>query len=453
VVLPSSNLKDGAVIGGFNIIRKIGEGGMGSVYLAKQISMNRNVALKVLSKNMTGDKDVIEQFRKEVQLSGKLEHPNIVRAIDAGETEKYYYMAMTYVDGEDYQKALDRKKVVPEAQALNSVIKIAEVLSYAWEKHSLLHKDVKPGNIMINRKDDVFLVDLGIAQSFDFKKKDADGHAFGSPFYMSPEQAQRLNLDWRSDLYSLGATLYHMTVGLPPYDANTVSTIIDMHTSAPFPEPKTRNPSAKLSPDTISLMKKMLAKKAEDRFGSWKEFIDSANAVSAVLKKAPKKKVAPNKPAAQKKNGERFAIFALLSGVAAIGIVCFIIAYKFHVNNINNKALAALQKAENYLSKFPGDYDGALGPFGQALFMSKNTGHHDIAQRRYAEIKKMAEDKSEKLRYFDKKLDEAQIKAAEKQYTEALEILRGIENIDDSSRRKTIGLLIMEIEKIINEQK
>jgi serine/threonine-protein kinase len=452
MVLPSSDLKDGAVIGGFNIIRKIGEGGMGSVYLAKQISMNRIVALKVLSKNMTGDNDVIEQFRKEVQLSGKLEHPNIVRAIDAGETEKYYYMAITYVDGEDYQKALDRKKVIPEAQALNGVIKIAEVLSYAWDKHSLLHKDVKPGNIMINSKGDVFLVDLGIAQSFDFKKKDADGHVFGSPFYMSPEQAQRLNLDWRSDLYSLGATFYHMTVGLPPYDAKTVPTIIDMHTSAPFPEPKTRNPSAKLSPDIVSLMKKMLAKKAEDRFGSWKEFIDSANAVNIVPKKAPKKKIVPNKPAAQKKNGERFAAFALLNGVAAIGIICFI-AYKFHVNRINGKALSALQKAENYLSKFPGDYDGALVPFGQAMFVSKNTEHHNIAQKRYAEIKKMAEDKDEKLRYFDKKLDEAQIRAAEKQYIEALEILRGIENIDDSDRRKTIGLLILEIEKIINEQK
>ncbi|HPN84198.1 MAG TPA: protein kinase, partial [Victivallales bacterium] len=148
LVIPSSVLPPGSFLGGFQIIRKIGEGGMGNIYLAKQISMDRRVALKVLAKEYSSDRSIIGQFKKEVQLSGKLNHPNIVRAIDAGEEGEFFYMATTFVEGEDYEKILYRDGRIPEKKALDVGIKIAGILSYAWDKHGLLHRDVKPGNIM-----------------------------------------------------------------------------------------------------------------------------------------------------------------------------------------------------------------------------------------------------------------------------------------------------------------
>ncbi|HRR28803.1 MAG TPA: protein kinase, partial [Victivallales bacterium] len=320
-------------------------------------------------------------------------------------------------------------------------------------KHNLIHRDVKPGNIMRNKKGEIFLMDLGIAQSFDLRKKQSqDEHILGSPFYMSPEQAQGFHLDWRTDLYSLGATLYHMATGFPPYDAEKVETIVEMHISAPFPDPNKLNPPANLSTSTIKLLKKMLEKKPEDRFESWQDFISSAKKVAAELSGAPAKrslKKIQGKPISQSlPQSTPLSLIHII--VFLISLVAFsFVAYKFFQMNKNSRALKALRKAENYLAKSSNDYEGALPLFEEAAALSRNTPHFDTALRRFKEVKSAVESKEERIKYFDKKFFEAQQKIAEKSYQQAIEILEGIKDIDDPARSKNANDIISQLKKRI----
>ena len=211
-------------------------------------------------------------FNMEIRLSGTLNHPNIIKAIDAGENERCYFMAITYVDGEDFEKLLDRGATVPEKEVFAVALKMADALNYAWEKHGLIHRDIKPGNIIKDKKGEVFLMDMGIAQHMSLGGLKSEKEVLGSPFYMSPEQGQGFPLDWHTEMYSLGATLYHMSVGVAPYDAKEVPRIIEKHIADPFPEPADRNPNISVSETAVEILRKMMAKKAEDRYSSWKEF-------------------------------------------------------------------------------------------------------------------------------------------------------------------------------------
>ncbi len=452
LVIPSTELSAGTVLGGFRIIGKIGEGGMGNVYVAEQTSMGRRVALKVLAKEFSSDQDIIQQFRKEVQLSGKLNHPYIVRAIDAGEEGDFYYMAVTFIDGEDYEKILSREKSIPEAKALAVAIKTAETLAYAWEKHNLLHRDVKPGNIMENRKGEVFLMDLGIAQSFDLRKKDSpEEHVLGSPFYMSPEQAQAAHLDWRTDLYSLGATLYHMASGFPPFDADKVETIVEMHVHSPLPDPNSRTPSPGLSPATVALLNRMLAKKPDERFASWREFISEAQKALDALSRPKPKKFAPRRRMTVAGGGR--TAFSIAHLIALLAILCAFgfIGYKFHQMNKDSKALKSLRRAENFLAKFRNDYEGALPLFEEAAAVSAGTPQQETALKRFNEVKSLAEGREERIKYFDRKFNEAEIKMKEKAYEQALEILESIKDIDDDPRRRNAEDIIAQLRKILKK--
>lgn len=280
VLLQSEDFQPGEVLGGFEIINILGKGGMGYVYLAKQSSMQRLVALKVIMKTLIGktDSNIIDMFNREIQLSGTLSHPNIIKAIDAGENERCYFMAITYVDGEDFEKVLDRGSTVPEKEAFAVALKMADALNYAWEKHGLIHRDIKPGNIIKDKKGEVFLMDMGIAQHMSLGGLKSEKEVLGSPFYMSPEQGQGFPLDWQTDMYSLGATLYHMIVGVSPYDAKEVPRIIEKHILDPFPEPADRNPNISVSKTAVEILRKMMAKKTEDRYSSWKEFEETVGA-------------------------------------------------------------------------------------------------------------------------------------------------------------------------------
>ena len=164
VSLPEKPYAAGTIIGGFEIISLLGQGGMGNVYLANQLSMNRPIALKILLKSLTQDKQAVKQFLNEARVSGKLNHRNIITAIDAGEVDDIYYLATTYIDGKDLEKVLEEETLLEEKKALKIILKIADALSYAWENFGILHKDIKPGNIMYDKKGEVFLMDMGIAQ-------------------------------------------------------------------------------------------------------------------------------------------------------------------------------------------------------------------------------------------------------------------------------------------------
>ena len=297
LLVPAPSIQPGTTIGGFYVERKIGEGGMGQIYVARQLSVDREVALKVLPQAMTSKPELVERFLQEIHLAGRLEHPNIVAVHDAGEDEGFYYFAMSYVRGLTLEVLL-KLGPIPEGEALAIVRKIAGALSYAWNRHQLLHRDVKPANLMLDEDDEPKLLDMGLAKSFAM---DVDltstGLIVGTPAYMSPEQADPLaDVTFRSDMYSLGATLFHMVTGSAPYDGTSARDILRRKVRSDIPSARESLPSVSEASD--ALIKKMMAKRPEDRFASWEELISAIGAamergsapVSAVT---PEPKVCP----------------------------------------------------------------------------------------------------------------------------------------------------------------
>ena len=401
VALPESDLPPGTIIAGYEIVRLIGHGGMGNVYLANQLSMNRLVALKLLLKALTQDKEAVGQFLNEARVSGRLNHRNIITAIDAGEYNGTYYLATAYVDGEDLEKRLDKEGPLLEKQGLEIVLKIGDALCYAWENHGMLHKDIKPGNIIVDSTGEPFLMDMGIAQFIGDVRKGKEEHIFGSPFYMSPEQATGSRLDWSSDMYSLGATLYHMIVGLPPYDAPEVMDIIEMHVSAPFPEPTQRNPNITLSPRTVEILRRMMAKKSEGRYDSWSGFHEAvAEALNGKKpKRASGKKSAPKKKAVAKKKRPKRKQRAPQEGqqqepilkpkeasaaplwiALALILVSAVGGYFYYSQFKESKAKDALSVAKRYYAAHPSDFESAISRLRRAAALAEGTSLEEAAR-------------------------------------------------------------------------
>lgn len=273
--LPRTNFETGTELAGYRIEKVLGSGGMGDIFLATQLSMARTVALKVLPPQVIGDdRKAIDQFLNEVRMTAKFEHSNLVTVFEAGEADGYYYLAMSYIDGEDLDIALDKRTRFAEAEALEIAGKVAGALGYAWDRGRMLHRDIKPSNIMLTRRGEVKLMDLGIARSL---KEPPAGDTrvdlvLGTPFYMSPEQATgRQNLDCRSDIYSLGATVFHLLSGSPPFTASSPAEIMIQHVKAEVPSIRALTPD--VSEGTDALLRRMMAKTPEERFSGWDELL------------------------------------------------------------------------------------------------------------------------------------------------------------------------------------
>jgi serine/threonine protein kinase len=218
-------------IPGYLILGKLGAGAMAVVYKARQLSLDRIVAIKVLPKRFTENKEYVERFYKEGKAAAKLNHANIVQAIDVGEAGGYHYFVMEYVEGKTLYDDLSAGKVYGELEAINVIIQVAEALKHA---HSvgLIHRDVKPKNIMINKEGIVKLADMGLArQTTDFEAaKMEKGKAYGTPYYISPEQIRgEIDVDERADIYGLGATFYHLVTGRVPFMADDPMEVMRKH--------------------------------------------------------------------------------------------------------------------------------------------------------------------------------------------------------------------------------
>lgn len=253
-------------IPGYEILSKIGAGGMGEIYKARQLSVDRIVAIKVLSPRYAQDKDYMHRFIREAKLLAKLDHPYIVKAIDAGQSRNTLYYVMEFVDGATVLKLLKQKGRLPERDCLKIGIYVSHALEHA-ARHKLVHRDVKPTNIMITKEGVVKLCDLGIAKLLDAGATESDltkkGYAVGSPYYIAPETCLGTDVDIRSDIYSLGATLYHCVTGKPPFDGPTAAAVLAQHVhKEPIP-PKALNPEvSEAFSDTIL---KMMQKVPEER--------------------------------------------------------------------------------------------------------------------------------------------------------------------------------------------
>jgi len=266
-------------IPGYQILGKLGAGAMAVVYKARQLSLDRVVAVKVLPKRFSESEDYVERFYREGQAAAKLNHNNIVQAIDVGEAGGYHYFVMEYVKGKTIYDDLSTGKVFSEAEALDMTIQVASALAHAHAQ-GLIHRDVKPKNIIINEKGVVKLADMGLAREMtDIKSAEAEaGKAYGTPYYIAPEQIRgQVDIDGRADIYSLGATLYHMVTGKVPFEASDPTNVMRKHLKEPLIPPDHINTS--LSAGISEVIEVMMAKKKAVRYGSVNELLIDLQAV------------------------------------------------------------------------------------------------------------------------------------------------------------------------------
>lgn len=267
-------------IPGYQIFSKIGQGAMAVVFKAKQLSLDRMVAIKVLPRRLSENQEFVDRFYREGRAAARLNHPNIVQAFDVGEAGGYHYFVMEFIDGQTVYDLLVNGKPVEEAEALRIVLQCAWALQHAHAQ-GLVHRDVKPKNLMLTREGVVKLADMGLAREVgDFATAAAEaGRAYGTPYYISPEQIRGdINIDARADIYGLGATFYHMVTGKVPFDGTSPSAVMHKHLKDVLVPPDHINES--LSSGVGEIIEVMMAKSPDERYPSCAELTSDVEAVT-----------------------------------------------------------------------------------------------------------------------------------------------------------------------------
>ena len=274
-----------STVGDYELLELIGEGRNGSVFKALQKSLDRMVALKILHAELAADPDMLQRFKNEAQATARLSHPNVVQGIDVGASQGLNYFAMELVEGGSARKALQAAGgVLDEPTALNIVCQAAEGLKAA-HAIKLLHRDIKPDNILLTSEGQAKLADLGISQMANSPDNETDSVYFwASPEYAAPEVILGTgNDDPRSDLYSLGATFFELLAGHPPYVKNSPKEIMHMHVNAPIPDVQVFR--ADVTAQTAELIKSMLIKQPAQRIQDAATVASTARHISALLSK------------------------------------------------------------------------------------------------------------------------------------------------------------------------
>jgi serine/threonine-protein kinase len=267
-------------IPGYVILGRIGSGAMATVFKARQISLDRIVAIKVLPKRFSENPEYVEMFYREGMAAARLNHPNIVQAIDVGESGGYHYFVMEYVEGHTVYEEIASGKVFTETEACEICVQVARALDHA-HRRGLIHRDVKPKNIILTTDGRAKLADMGLARlATDTASAEAEaGRAFGTPYYISPEQIRGArNVDFRADIYSLGATLFHMVTGRLPFEADTPVGVMQKHLKEPLTPPDHIN--QKLSSGIGEVVEKMMAKNPDDRYAATEDVLGDLEAIS-----------------------------------------------------------------------------------------------------------------------------------------------------------------------------
>mgnify|MGYP000367071461 CR=1 FL=1 len=259
---------EGKTIGGkYRILGQVGVGGMAMVYRGEHIYLKKPVAIKVMLPSFSENPELVQRFLQEAEMASKLDHPNIVKIFDFGDEEGLLYLVMQFVDGETLERILKHRGKLSLKEALNITLQVLSALHYAHEK-GLVHRDIKPGNVMINREGKAYLLDFGIAVLGEIGSSTGTKVAVGTPEYMAPEQF-RGRADKRSDLYSVGVMLYEMLTGKTPFqDAKDIYEL--QHKILRDPVPPTG-----ISPEIDTILEKALSKLPSQRFQSAKEFADA----------------------------------------------------------------------------------------------------------------------------------------------------------------------------------
>lgn len=254
-------------LGPYKLVKKLGEGGMGAVYLAEDGGTGKMVALKVLPEKHSTDVEFVTRFKREARATSKLHHENIVAASEIGEQAGTYFYAMEYCEGESLDGKLARAVFLPWNQAVEITLQVARGLQCAHD-HGFVHRDIKPANVFITKAGLVKVLDLGLTKNIADTEQSFNtmsGIALGTPHYISPEQAKGAKeIDGRSDIYSLGATLYQLVTGRTPFDGHTAALIMMKHLSEELPNPQDLREGI---PDgVVQITQKMMAKEPDDRY-------------------------------------------------------------------------------------------------------------------------------------------------------------------------------------------
>ena len=266
-------------IPGYRIKRKLGSGAMATVFLAKQLSLDRLVAVKVLPKKFSDNTKFIERFYKEGRAAAQLNHPNIVSAYDVGKAGDHHYFVMEYVDGVTVHERIKRRRFA-EREAIAIVKQIARAMQHAHER-GFIHRDIKPKNIMITSGGVAKLADLGLARAIaDEEAAKAEmGRAYGTPYYISPEQIRgELKIGPAADIYGLGATFYHMVTARVPFEGKNPSTVMHKHLKHDLIPPDHINPQ--LSAGCAQVIEMMLAKDPVDRYRDVGELLEDLDLIA-----------------------------------------------------------------------------------------------------------------------------------------------------------------------------
>jgi serine/threonine protein kinase len=253
-------------LGKYRLIELLGGGGMGRVFLAQHVGLNRRVALKTIARQVGRDPASLDRFLAEARAIATLDHPNIVQAFSVDNEGERYYLVMEYVEGMDLQRLVEREGPLDAARAVDYIRQAADGLQHAHQQN-MIHCDIKPSNLMVNMQGVVKILDLGLARLGDEEENAPDERTLGSVDYMAPEEALKSrDRDGRADIYSLGCTLYFVLTGHPPFPQGTLPERILKHQTQEPPDLRSEQP--KISAELAAICKRMMAKRPEDRYAT-----------------------------------------------------------------------------------------------------------------------------------------------------------------------------------------
>jgi len=346
----------GQVLRNYKILEKIGEGGMGSVYKAQHLSLNRLVAIKSLNQSIANDFEIVQRFRNEAKILSQLQHPNIVTLYDYVEDPSGYFLIMEYFEGITLGNYIKNVvKVLPETHAILFFEQLLSAFAYAHAQN-VIHRDIKPDNILINSKQKIKILDFGIAKIKESNLKTRTGVKMGTITYMSPEQIQATTIDHRTDIYSLGVVLWEMVTGKPPYNVNnqTHFEISNDIVNKPLPNPNLFN--SKLSNKVYQIIQKCTAKNPDNRYQNCEQIrLDTLLYYPELFQKStPNKKIVHNETfiIGEKPFPWKTVIAVFLVLTFSIGAYFLFFFQTFTEEDVKNRVIAFYDKMNQNDSTF-----------------------------------------------------------------------------------------------------